>query len=210
MSLHEEFVKTLADLDERSLQILKKMVESGEDVHSILEDIRRATDKIGKMFEEKQYFISDLIMAGEMLKGALEILKPVIGTKKVKKVGKIVIGTVEGDIHDIGKNIVTALLEASGFEVIDLGIDVPPKKFVEAINKNKPETLGLSGLLTEAIESMKKTIDAIKEAGLRDKVKVIIGGGRVDEDAKKYVGADAWTRDAATGIKLIKEFVGVK
>lgn len=210
MSLHEELIKTLVDLDEKSLQNVRSMVESGESVHAIFDDIRRATDNIGKMFEEGQYFISDLIIAGEILKEILEILKPVISVEEVKKIGSIAIGTVQGDVHDIGKNIITALLEANGFEVIDLGVDVPPEKFVEAIKKSKPDAVGLSGLLTEAIESMRKTVDAIKDANLRDKVKVIIGGGRVDETAGEYVGADAWTRDAAKGIKLIKEFVGVK
>jgi len=129
---------------------------------------------------------------------------------KREVIGRVVIGTVYGDIHDIGKNIVVTMAEAAGFEVIDLGVDVPPQKFVEAIKQYNPDIVGMSGLLTVAIESMKKTIDAIKEAGLRDKVKIIIGGGRVDEYAKEYTGADAWARDAATGIRIMLKWMKEK
>lgn len=115
---------------------------------------------------------------------------------------------MEGDIHDIGKNIVIALLEAEGFEVIDIGVDQPPEAFIEAIKKHKPDIVSLSGLLTEAIESMKNTIDAIKEAGLRDKVKIIVGGGRTNEEVKEYTEADEWADDAATGVRKMKKLIG--
>ena len=122
--------------------------------------------------------------------------------------GKVLIGTVEGDIHDIGKNIVVSVLEANGYDVIDLGVDVPPAKFVEAIKEHNPQVVGLSGLLTEAIGPRKETVDAIKDAGLRDKVKVIIGGGVVDEEISDYVGADGWANDVATGQRIIDKWVG--
>ncbi|MEM4952310.1 MAG: cobalamin-dependent protein, partial [Ignisphaera sp.] len=125
-------------------------------------------------------------------------------------VGRLLIGTVEGDIHDIGKNIVVTMAEAAGFEVIDLGVDVPPQKFVEAIKQYSPDIVGMSGLLTLAIESMKKTVDAIKEAGLREKVKIIIGGGRVDQYACQYIEADAWTNDAAHGVKTMLKWIEEK
>jgi len=209
--VREEFVKALADLDEaKTIELTKKRVEAGEDPFAILEDVRKATDIIGKRFEEGRYFVSDLIMAGEILKQIMDIVKPLIGEKAGEKKGKVVIGTVEGDVHDIGKNIVIALLEAEGFEVIDLGVDQPPEAFVNAIKERNPDVVGLSGLLTEAIESMKKTVEAIKEAGLRDKVKIIIGGGRTDEEAKEYVGADDWADDAAVGVRKIKALVGVE
>ena len=209
--VREEFVKALADLDEaKTIELTKKRVEAGEDPFAILEDVRKATDIIGKRFEEGRYFVSDLIMAGEILKQIMDIVKPLIGEKAGEKKGKVVIGTVEGDVHDIGKNIVIALLEAEGFEVIDLGVDQPPEAFVNAIKERNPDVVGLSGLLTEAIESMKKTVEAIKEAGLRDKVKIIIGGGRTDEEAKEYVGADDWADDAAVGVRKIKAVVGVE
>ncbi|MCS7130057.1 MAG: corrinoid protein [Archaeoglobaceae archaeon] len=210
MNLREEFVEKLADLEEsKVIELTKRRIESKENPFAILEDIRKATNIIGKRFEEGRYFVSDLIMAGEILKQVMEILKPLLGEKKAESKGKVVIGSVEGDVHDIGKNIVIALLEAEGFEVVDLGVDQPPKTFVEAIKQHKPQVVGLSGLLTEAIESMKKTIDEIKEAGLRNKVKIIVGGGRTSEEVKQYTGADDWADDAAIGVKKIKALVGV-
>ncbi|MEM2046929.1 MAG: cobalamin-dependent protein [Candidatus Jordarchaeales archaeon] len=206
----EEFVKALADLDEaRVLELTRKRVDAKEDPFAILDDVRKATDIIGKRFEEGRYFVSDLIMAGEILKQVMDLLRPVMGKKKGVSKGKVVVGTVEGDVHDIGLSIVTALLEAEGFEVVNLGVDQPPKAFVEAIRNHKPKVVGLSGLLTEAIESMKKTIEEIKAAGLRDKVKVIIGGGRTSEEVKEYTGADEWADDAAVGVRKIKELAGV-
>ena len=205
----EDFIKALVELDEeRALELTKERVEKGEDHLTILEDMRKAADEIGKKFEDGEYFVSDLILTGEIFNEIMEILKPLIKEKKVKKKGKVVAGTVEGDIHDIGKNIVIALLEAEGFEVIDIGVDQPPEAFIEAIKKYKPEVVSLSGLLTEAIESMKNTIDAIREAGLRDKVKVIVGGGRTNEEVKEYTGADEWADDAATGVRKIKKLIG--
>ncbi|MEM0315884.1 MAG: cobalamin-dependent protein, partial [Archaeoglobaceae archaeon] len=143
-------------------------------------------------------------------KQVMELVRPLLGERKAESKGRIVIGSVEGDVHDIGKNIVIALLEAEGFEVIDLGVDQPPEAFVEAIKKHNPQVVGLSGLLTEAIESMKKTVDAIKSAGLRDKVKIIVGGGRTSEEVRAYTGADAWADDAAVGVRKIKALVGVE
>src|SRR5690606_1084115 len=136
--------------------------------------------KVGELFEQKEYFLSELSMAGGLFKGIMEIVKPKLKESSDKFMGNVLIGTVEGDIHDIGKNIVVSVLEANGYDVIDLGVDVPPAKFVEAIKEHNPQVVGLSGLLTEAIGPRKETVDAIKDAGLRDKVKVIIGGGVVD------------------------------
>lgn len=210
MGVREEFIERLSDLDESAaVELAKRRISAGEDPFAILEDVRKATDIIGKRFEEGRYFVSDLIMAGEILKQIMEILKPKLGEKKVESKGKVVIGTVEGDVHDIGKNIVIALMEAEGFEVVDLGVDQPTEAFVEAIKKYNPQVVGLSGLLTEAIESMKKTIDSIKNAGLRDRVKIIVGGGRTSEEVKIYTGADDWADDAAVGVRKIKALAGV-
>lgn len=207
--IREEFVNYLANLEEeKTVELTKKRVEAGEDPFAILEDVRKATDIIGKRFEEGRYFVSDLIMAGEILKQVMEILRPLLGEKKAEKKGTAVIGTVEGDVHDIGKNIVIALLEAEGFEVIDLGVDQPPEAFVEAAKKHNPDVIGLSGLLTEAIESMKKTVEALRNAGYKGKI--IIGGGRTSEEAKEYTGADDWADDAAVGVRKIKALVGVE
>ncbi|MBC7101469.1 B12-binding domain-containing protein [Methanothermobacter tenebrarum] len=205
----EDFIKALVGLDEeKALELARERIEKGDDPLKILEDMRKAADKIGKKFEDGEYFVSDLILTGEIFNEIMEMLKPLIKKKKVKRKGKVVAGTVEGDIHDIGKNIVIALLEAEGFEVIDIGVDQPPEAFIEAIKKHKPDIVSLSGLLTEAIESMKNTIDAIKEAGLRDKVKIIVGGGRTNEEVKEYTEADEWADDAATGVKKMKKLIG--
>jgi len=204
-----DFVNALVDLDETScIDILKRRIAAKEDPMQILEDIRRATDTVGKRFEEGRYFVSDLMMAGEILSQAMALLKPVFGEHKVQSRGTILVGTVEGDVHDIGKNIVSALLEAEGFEVIDIGVDQPPAVFIKAIQEHHPKVVSMSGLLTEAIESMKKTVDAIKAAGLRDQVKIIIGGGRCDEEAKEHTGADDWADDAAVGVRKIKALAG--
>ncbi|MDK2975445.1 MAG: hypothetical protein PWP08_1816 [Methanofollis sp.] len=207
--VREEFINALVDLDETTcLDLLKKRIEAQEDPFVILEDVRKGTDVVSERFEEGRYFVSDLMMSGEILKEIMAELKPAFGDTKMKSKGTIVAGTVEGDVHDIGKNIVTALLEADGFTVIDLGVDQSPDVFVKAIKEYDPVVVSLSGLLTEAIESMKKTVDAIAGAGLRDRVKIIVGGGRCDEETKEYTGADDWADDAAGGVRKIKTLAG--
>jgi len=213
MSLSEEFVKAIVDLDEsKALELTRKRLEVGEDPLKILDDLTRTANIVGEKYEKGEFFIADLVMAGEILKEVSELVRPKLKElgKVREPIGKLVIGTVQGDIHDIGKNIVVTMAEAAGFEVIDLGVDVSPEKFVEAIQKYNPDIVGMSGLLTLAIESMKKTVDAIKAAGLRDKVKIIIGGGRVDQYACEYVGADAWTTSAAIGIRIMLKWIEEK
>ena len=149
-------------------------------------------------------------MAGEMLKKISTIAKPYIKQESDEKeaaIGKVVIGSVKGDIHDIGKDIVVFLLDINGFEVLDLGVDVPAEKFVEAINEVQPEVVGMSALLTTAFESMKNTVEVIKEAGLRDQVKIMIGGGAVDEKVSVYAGADAYGPDAVSAVSLSKGWI---
>jgi methylmalonyl-CoA mutase cobalamin-binding domain/chain len=213
MSLSEEFVNAVVSLDEaKAIDSTRKRLESGEDPLKILDDLTKAANVIGEKYEKGEFFIADLVMAGEILKEVSDLVRPKLKElgKAREAIGKLVIGTVQGDIHDIGKNIVVTMAEAAGFEVIDLGVDVPPEKFVEAIKQHNPDIVGMSGLLTLAIESMKKTVDAIKAAGLRDKVKIIIGGGRVDQYACEYVGADAWTTSAAIGIRIMLKWIEEK
>jgi methylmalonyl-CoA mutase cobalamin-binding domain/chain len=213
MSLSEEFVKAVVDLNEsKALELTRKRLEVGEDPLKILDDLTKAANVIGEKYEKGEFFIADLVMAGEILKEVSDLVRPKLKElgKAREPVGRLVIGTVEGDIHDIGKNIVVTMAEAAGFEVIDLGVDVSPQKFVEAIQKYNPDIVGMSGLLTLAIESMKKTVDAIKAAGLRDKVKIILGGGRVDQYACEYAGADAWTNSAAMGIRIMLKWMEEK
>jgi len=210
MSL-QEFIDAIASLNEkRATDIVKELLSRGESPFRLLEAISRASDEIGKKYENGEYFIADLVMAGEILKEVTDLIKPKISVAERKALGRIVIGTVEGDIHDIGKNIVITMLESAGFEVFDLGVDVPAEKFIEAIKNFQPEIVGMSGLLTVAIESMKKVVDKIRETGLREKVKIIIGGGRMNEDVMRYVGADAWADNAAMGVKLCKQLLSKK
>ena len=206
---YASLVDAIVNLEEATaLQIAEQMLKAGVDPVKVLETCRRAMSMVGERFERGEIFLSEMIVAAEVFKEVLEIVGPKLKKEATKSLGKFSIGTVQDDIHDIGKNIVIALLEAEGFEVIDLGVDVPPEKFVEAIRQHKPSIVGMSGLLTIAIESMKKTVDAIKETGLRDKVKIVIGGGIIDENVQGYAGADAHTNNAAKGVGICKALIG--
>jgi len=166
---------------------------------------------VGQRFETGEYFIPDLVFSGEILKAVTEMVKPKIdGPRKVKSLGKFLMGTVAGDIHDIGKNIVTFMLDVNGFDVHDLGIDIPAEAFVKEIEAFKPDIVGLSGFLTLAYDSMKETVQAIEAAGLRDKVKIMIGGGVLDETVVGYVGADGFERNAGGAVSLAKRWMEAK
>lgn len=208
----EDLVKAMADLkEEEALRIAREKLDSGEAPLKILADSRDAMRIIGKRFADGEYFLPDLMYSAEILKEITEMVKPQLTrAAQIERLGKVVIGTVQGDIHDIGKDIVVFMLDVNGFEVYDLGIDVPPQKFVEKIEELKPEIVGLSGFLTLVFDSMKKTVEAIEAAGLRDKVKVMIGGGQIDEAVRKYTGADAYRPDAVAAVSLAKEWVGGK
>jgi|YelNatPaOPRAMG01_1025707.scaffolds.fasta_scaffold00961_24 5-methyltetrahydrofolate--homocysteine methyltransferase len=212
MGKPEDLVNALADLkEEEALKLVKEMLDAGEDPFKIMEYIRRGMEIVGNRFANSEYFISDLIYAGEILKAITALIKPKLAKgAEAKKLGKIIIGTVAGDIHDIGKDIVVFMLEVNGFEVYDLGVDVPPEKFVEKIKETGAPVVGLSGFLTIAFDSMKQTVEAIKKAGLRDKVKIMIGGGQITEEVRRYVGADAYGKDAMEAVALAKKWMGVK
>ena len=204
MAGFEELKVALGDLD-------------GEQVEAILADLKAAggagaaealaacqagMDIIGAKYETGEYFVADLIYAGELMTEAAEIIKSFLAAGEATSIGKIVICTVQGDIHDVGKNIVKALLEADGAEVIDLGVDVSPDAVVAAVADSQATVVALSGVLTLAINPMKETVRALTEAGLRDSVKVIIGGAPVTADYCELVGADAWTINAADGVGI--------
>jgi 5-methyltetrahydrofolate--homocysteine methyltransferase len=205
----KNLVSTLADLKEKeALRIVQDRLSAGDDPLSILNDARRALEIVGKRFADSQYFIPDLVYSGEILKEITDIVKPKLSkAAEVKRLGKVVFGTVAGDIHDIGKNIVVFMLDVNGFEVYDLGVDVPAQKFVDKIKESGAPIVGLSGFLTLAFDSMKQTIEAMKAAGLRSKVKVMIGGGQITEEVRKYTGADAYGKDAMAGVSLAKKWV---
>ena len=206
----EDLVKAIADLhEEEALRITEERLGAGEDPLKLLEDTRKAMEIVGKRFGAREYFIPDLIYSGEILQEIAEIVKPKLkGTAKTEVLGKVIIGTIAGDIHDIGKNIVVFMLDISGFEVYDLGIDIPAQKFVEKIEETGAKIVGLSGFLTLSFDSMRETVRAITEAGLRDRVRIMIGGGQVDDNVRKYTGADAYGSDAMSAVSLTKEWLG--
>lgn len=208
--MNEDFINELVQLNEEEVyKMTRERIDSGEDPLNILSDVRIAMTKIGEQFDCKEYFIPELIMAGEILKEVTEIVKPNLTEgPKFEHIGKAVIGTVKGDIHNVGKDLVAFMFETKGVEVFDLGVDVPAQTFVEKIKEVEPEIVALSGLLTLAYDSMKDTIQAITEAGLRDKVKIMIGGGLIDEDVVKYVGADATKMLAVEAAGLAREWLG--
>jgi methanogenic corrinoid protein MtbC1 len=206
----KDLVKTLADLKEKeALEIVQNRLSAGDDPLRILDDARRALEIVGKRFSDSEYFIPDLVYSGEILKAITDMVKPKIDKgAEVKRLGKVVVGTVAGDIHDIGKDIVVFMLDVSGFEVFDLGIDVPAQKFVDKIKETGSKVVGMSGFLTLAFQSMKDTIEAIKKAGLRDKVKIMIGGGQIDEQVRSFAEADAYGKDAMEAVKFAKGWIG--
>lgn len=196
--------------EEEALTLTKKCLADGVPTTRILEAYRDALAIIGQRFEQGEYFVSELMLSGEMMKAAAELIKPLAsaGGTGTAAVGKFLLGTAEGDIHDIGKDMVGMLLEVSGFEVRDLGVDVPVALFLEECESFKPDVIGMSGLLSLAFEPMKAVVDGLAARGLRDGVKVIIGGGQMDAHACKFVGADAWARDAVAGVKQSLQWVG--
>jgi len=210
--MSEELINAIVEMrEEDALKMTTQMLDSGTPPLEVLEACRKALDVVGKRFEEGTYFLPELMLAGEMMNQISAIIKPKLADMPDReRRGKVLIGTVEGDIHDIGKNIVSFMLDVNGFEVLDLGVDVPPQKFVEAIQKFQPQVVALSGFLTLSFDSMKNTVAAIKSAGLRDKVKIMIGGGQINEEVKEYAGADGYGKDAVAGISFAKKWVGVK
>jgi len=209
--MKDQLIKAIVDMEEEeALKISDKMLEEGTNPLDILEACRQAMEEIGRQFEAGDCFVPELMMAGEVLTQITAKVKPHMQEQAgpSQKLGKVVFGTVEGDIHDIAKDIVVFMLDINGFEVIDLGVDVPPAKFVETTQEAGATIVGLSGFLTLAYDPMKATVDALKEAGLND-VKVMIGGGQIDDQIRQFTGADAFGKDAMTAVSLAKQWVGV-
>lgn len=207
-----QLVDWLAEMNEDdAFELAKRMLlEEGADPLRVLELCRIAMDRVGKLFEEGEYFLPELVLAGEMLDNIGAIAKPLIKQgdgEAAKKLGRVLIGTVHGDLHDIGKNIVSFMLDINGFEVKDIGIDVPVKKFIDEIEAFQPDVVGLSGFLTLAFDSMKETIGAFEQAGMRDRFKIMIGGGQIDETVRAYTGADAFGVNAVEAVNLCREWL---
>lgn len=206
----DNLITLLVELKEQDcLRVTGERLEAGEDPHKIVEDAREAMKIVGQRFADNVYFIPDLVYSGKILEQISEIVKPKLSQKsQTKRLGKFVIGSVAGDLHDIGKNLVSFMLDVSGFEVFDLGVDVPAQAFVDKIKEVEAEVLGLSGFLTSVYQAMKDTVEAVKTAGLRDQVKIMIGGGVMDDEVKKFSGADAYRPDAMAAVALAKEWIG--
>jgi len=210
----EQLIGYIIEMEEdEALALTRQMLEAGYDPLELLAHCREAMDEVGRRFETQEYFLPELMMAGEMLSQIGDMTKPLITASQdegeEQSHGTIVIGTVHGDLHDIGKDIVTFMLEINGFKVVDLGIDVSVSHFIDAIKQNEPSVVGLSGFLTLAFDSMKETIQAIEQEGLRDNCKIMIGGGQVDESIKEHTGADAFGSNAMDALNLCREWMGV-
>ncbi|MFH1125442.1 MAG: cobalamin-dependent protein [Pseudomonadota bacterium] len=205
-----ELTKLLSELKEpEALKFVEKALKEGADPLALLGEAKEGMNIVGQRFASEDYFIPDLVFSGEILKGVVKILEPHLKAgEEAKRLGKVIIGTVAGDIHDIGKDLVVFMLDVNGFEVIDLGIDVPVQKFVDTIKETGSTVVGLSGFLTLAFQSMKETIGAIEKAGLRDNLKIMVGGGQIDEQVKSFTGADAYGKDAMEAVKLAKGWTG--
>jgi 5-methyltetrahydrofolate--homocysteine methyltransferase len=209
----QDFVNLLADLkEEEVLALTKKRLASKEDPLKIMEDARKGMEIVGKRFAGGEYFLPELVFSGELLTQVTNIVKPHLAGSgaKVKKIGKVVIGTVAGDIHDIGLNIVEFMLDVNGYDVTNLGVDAPVEKFVQAVKDTKAPVLGLSGFLTPAFDAMKETVEALEKAGLRKNLKIMIGGGQMDDEVRKYAKADAFGKDAMAAVSLANGWYGVK
>ncbi len=205
-----ELANAIADLKEDEVkQIVQDRLASGVDPMSIVDECRRGMEIIGQRYKDKEYFLGELIMSGEIFKEAMAAIEPKLKAGQAgKTVARMVLGTAKGDIHNIGKDIAATLLKAAGFEIYDLGTDVAPEAFISKLKETGAPILGISGMLTPSFESMKQTVQALEAAGLRSKVKVIIGGGIVTEMVRKYVGADAFTDDAPEGVELCRKLAG--
>ncbi|MDQ1318499.1 MAG: Cobalamin-binding protein [Candidatus Poribacteria bacterium] len=189
-------------------ELVQKALDAKVPVSEILNNgLIKGMSVVGEKFKNNEFYVPEVLIAARAMHGAMDILKPLLASSGVKAIGIVSIGTVKGDLHDIGKNLVVMMLEGAGFEVMDLGIDVPAEKFVESV-KNGAQVIAMSALLTTTMTAMKSTIDALKEAGVRDKVKIMIGGAPVTQNYADEIGADGYARDAASGADKAKELLG--
>lgn len=193
---------------EKASELTTKALADGVGAEKVLnEALISAMDIVGSEYEQGERYVPEMLISAEAMKGAMDVLRPKLAEAGVKARGKVVIGTVEGDLHDIGKNLVVMMLEGAGFEVVDLGIEVPASKFVEAVREQKPDILGMSALLTTTMVYMPEVIKALDEAGVRGDVKVVLGGAPVNQEYADKIGADGYAADAAAAVELAKKLV---
>jgi len=206
----QALVEAIADMrEEEALDLARKALDGGTPALEVLDSAREAMAVVGGRFEKGEYFVPELILAGEMLRDISALVKPHLAASPEAagpRLGSVVMGTVAGDIHDIGKDIVHFMLDVNGFDITDLGVDVSADKFVAAVRDSHPDILALSGFLTLSYDSMRDTVAALKAAGVRDKVKVMVGGGAVDEQIRQYADADAFGIDAMSAVTLAKSW----
>ena len=210
MGIKEELIEAVTELqEERTYTVVKKLIEEGVNPKEIIDLLRKGVETVGEKFSKKEYFLTELVMAGEIFQQSAKILESTLKKEVVEStnLGTVIIGTVKGDVHDIGKNIFVTLLKAANYQVHDLGVDIPAEKFVEKVKETNANIVAYSGLLTIALDAMKETTEALKSAGLRDKVKIIIGGLPVDEMWMKEAGADAYTDSAFKGVNIITNWI---
>ncbi|MEJ5368665.1 MAG: corrinoid protein [Bryobacteraceae bacterium] len=182
------------------------LAEGCDPMELITKHMVPAMDEVGRRFECEEYFVPELLLSARAMKGALELLRPLLAASGAEPAGRVVIGTVKGDLHDIGKNLVASMLEGGGFEVIDLGADVPPERFIEAVRENNARIVALSALLTVTMPSMRKTIEALEKAGMRQQVKVMVGGAPVTAQFAAEIGADGYGENATAAVALARRF----
>jgi len=190
-------------------ELVQQGIEEGLEAQTLLnEGLIAAMNEVGRLFEEGEYFVPEMLVSARAMQAGMNLLRPILVEQDVKPMGRVVIGTVKGDLHDIGKNLVGMMLEGAGFEVIDLGMDVPEEKFLRAIEEHQPHLVGLSALLTTTMGNMKTTIEAIKAAGLRERVKIMLGGAPVTQTFAAQIGADGYAPDASQAVTLAKRLMG--
>lgn len=208
---NSQLSQLVADLEEEAvLEIVRKRLAAGDDPLQIIDECNEGMRAVGQLYEQGTYFVAGLIMSGEIFREVVELVQPYIEHQSQGKIsGRVLVGTVSGDIHDIGKNMFGMLLAVHGFEVIDLGVDVPPDVFAAKVVEIKPDIVGLSGLITASFETMKETVSALRSQAkvLGLSFPIIIGGGMIDDQVCQYVGADYWMPDAMAGVRLCEELL---
>lgn len=211
---NSQLAQLVADLEEDAvLELVEQRIQAGDDPLTIINECNEGMREVGQRYENGEYFVAGLIMAGEIFREVVELVQPLLEKQsKGKASGRVLVGTVSGDIHDIGKNMFGMLLACHGFEVVDLGVDVPPAVFAEKAVEAKPDLVGLSGLITASFEMMKETVSALREKAQENGLSfpIIIGGGMIDDQIRQYVGADYWMPDAMAGVRLCEELLSKK
>ena len=202
----KDLIIRVSDVEEIK-ETVDRTLKSGVDPLEILNTLNQALDEVGRRYEKGEYFLSELIMAGVLSTEVTNLLEPHLIRSRRRSLGKVVIGTVRGDIHDIGKNILVMMLRSAGFDVVDLGVDVPAENFANAIEEKQANILGLSALLTSSMDEMKKVIETIEKRGLRNRVKIVVGGRPLTREFAKEIGADGYAKDAVEGVKVVKDLV---